>query len=75
MRYNKSMDRFEIKKLRESLKLSQTEFGIKISELLGIKRAINKNTVYRWESGKFPPRDYFMKVLEQLRDTTKLPAK
>lgn len=61
------MDSTEIKKLRKSLKMSQREFGIKISETLKLEKPIFGENVYRWESGRCKPHPTFMNALEQIK--------
>lgn len=65
--YNLGMTGKEIKKLRKYLKLSQGEFGKKISEILGQDKPIIHTTIYRWESGFCKPRDKFLEAIEKIK--------
>lgn len=57
----------EIKRLRRSLKLSQGEFGKKISDILGQDKPIIHTTIYRWESGFCKPREKFLEAIEKIK--------
>lgn len=57
----------DIKRLRKKLKMSQREFGIKLSEVMGHDKPIIHTTIYRWESGLCEPRDKFLVALKIIK--------